>query len=428
MTKEQVDQLFEEYSRFNMDANRTTEGTGLGMSITRNLLRLMNGEISVESESGKGSTFTIRLSQGKVGSNVLGKEMADNLHNFRTSSRTQMKRVQITRDPMPYGSVLIVDDVETNIYVARGLLLPYELQIDSVDSGFAAIDRVKNGNEYDIIFMDHMMPKMDGIEATKLIRDMGYHNPIVALTANAVSGQADIFLGNGFDDFISKPIDIRQLNTILNKMIRDKYPDSVVQGAINNAAEIKQTGATTEIKDPKFIEVFLRDAIKSLAVLDVIEEKGSYDNDEDLRTYIIHVHGIKSALANIGNMELSAVALKLEMTARDNEIKIIQNENPAFLGELREFVESLMTEQEKDKVDTPEGDPSLLHEKLLVIKTACEEYDENLADNILTELREKTWPQNAEKFLSSLAEYLLHSDFDLVIEETDKYLETLEIE
>ena len=187
MTEEQVGKLFDEYSRFNMEANRATEGTGLGMSITRNLVRLMNGDISVKSEPGKGSTFTVRLPQGKIGADVLGNEMAENLRQFRTSSRAQMKRVQISREPMPYGNVLIVDDVETNIYVAKGLLAPYELKIESAASGLEAIGKIKKGREYGIIFMDHMMPQMDGVETTKIIRDLGYTQPIVALTANAVS-------------------------------------------------------------------------------------------------------------------------------------------------------------------------------------------------------------------------------------------------
>ena len=241
MTEEQVAALFDEYSRFNQKANRTTEGTGLGMSITRNLIHMMHGEIAIESESGKGSTFTVRLPQGKVNADVLGKAMAENLHQFRTSSRLEMKRAQLTREPMPYGRVLIVDDVETNILVAEGLIALYGIHVESVDSGFGAIEKIKNGSVYDIIFMDHMMPKMDGIEATSIIRSLGYERPIVALTANAVVGQADIFFRNGFDDFISKPLDIHLLNTVLNKLIRDKQPPEVIEAARRQAeAEMGQ--------------------------------------------------------------------------------------------------------------------------------------------------------------------------------------------
>jgi signal transduction histidine kinase/FixJ family two-component response regulator len=235
MTAEQVNKLFDEYSRFNQKTNRTTEGTGLGMSITRDLIRMMHGEIAVESEPDKGSTFTVRLPQGKVNADILGKAVAENLHKFRTSSRAQMKRVEITREPMPYGRVLIVDDVEMNILVAEGLISLYGINVESADSGPGAIEKIKNGSVYDIIFMDHMMPKMDGMEATRIIRSMGYERPIVALTANAVVGQADIFLKNGFDDFISKPLDIRLLNAVLNKLIRDKQPPEVIEAARRRA-------------------------------------------------------------------------------------------------------------------------------------------------------------------------------------------------
>jgi len=223
MTKEQVRFLFDEYARFNQNANRTTEGTGLGMNITQNLVRLMDGTIAVESEPNKGSVFTVRFPQKMGSTEFIGKELANNLNNHEQRGIRQIKKTQITRELMPYGSVMVVDDVETNIYVADGLLSLYELNIDSAKSGFEVIEKVKAGNVYDIIFMDHMMPLMDGVETTKLLREMNYNSPIVALTADAVAGQSEMFINNGFDDFISKPIDIRQMDRVLNKFILDKH-------------------------------------------------------------------------------------------------------------------------------------------------------------------------------------------------------------
>ena len=346
MSKNQLEKIFEEYTRFNQESNRSTEGTGLGMSITKNLIRLMGGEISVESEMGKGSVFTVRLPQQRVNSDVLGKEMAENLKQFRTSNRAQMRRAQITRDPMPYGQILIVDDVETNIYVARGLLAPYDLKFDSAGSGYAAIEKIKNGKVYDVIFMDHMMPEMDGIEATRRIREMGYSYPIVALTANAVAGQAGIFLGNGFDDFISKPIDIRQMNMLLNKMVRDKQPEEVVEAARKAAAEKQeQYVLPRQADDPEFIKVFIREAAKSLATLEGLTAQSEwYRSEDDLRTYIIHVHTIKSALSNIGRQDLSAIALKLEQAARNKITEIIVSDTPGFFRTLNDFLEELRRE------------------------------------------------------------------------------------
>jgi signal transduction histidine kinase/ActR/RegA family two-component response regulator len=224
MTEEQVSKMFEEYTRFNMEANRTTEGTGLGMNITKNLVSMMKGSISVQSEIGRGSVFTVRLPQKSCGFKAIGKEAAHALRDFKTGGKSQAKRAKILFEPMPAGKVLIVDDVETNLYVAKGLMSPYKLNITTVMSGFDAIGKIKEGNVYDIVFMDHMMPKMDGIEATKLIREYGYGKPIVALTANAVTGQSEVFLANGFNDFISKPIDVRQLNAVLKKYVSGKQP------------------------------------------------------------------------------------------------------------------------------------------------------------------------------------------------------------
>ena len=140
MTKNQLETLFDAYTRFNLAENQYVEGTGLGMSITSNLIGLMDGKIDVESEPGVGTTFTLLLPQKPVGDDRVGKETADAIGKFRTNSRAQLKRAKITQEPMPYGKILIVDDVEMNIYVARGLMAQYLLQIDSADSGFAAID------------------------------------------------------------------------------------------------------------------------------------------------------------------------------------------------------------------------------------------------------------------------------------------------
>jgi CheY-like chemotaxis protein len=227
MSKEQVEKLFDAYSRFNSDENKFIEGTGLGMNITYNLVRMMNGNIDVESELGKGSKLKVNLLQKVENPNeVIGENAIKNLKELRLSSSRQ-KKAQIVYESMSYGSVLIVDDIESNLFVAKGLLAPYDLSIDTACDGFQAIEKIEDGKIYDIIFMDHMMPQMDGVKTTKIIRDLGYQAPIIALTANAIVGQADVFLQNGFNGFISKPIDIRELNAIINKFIRDKQSPEV---------------------------------------------------------------------------------------------------------------------------------------------------------------------------------------------------------
>ena len=426
MTKEQVNKLFDEYSRFNMEANRTTEGTGLGMSITQKLISLMSGEIFVESEPGKGSTFTVHIPQGITGSDVLSREMIENLQQFQTSSKAHMRRTQITREPMPYGSVLIVDDVETNIYVARGLLAPYKLKIDAADSGFAAIEKIKRGGIYDVIFMDHMMPQMDGIEAATILRDMGYERPIVALTANAVSGQADIFLRSGFDDFISKPIDIRQMNTVLNKLIRDKQPLEVIEEARRLAKAEKGSPDAEEAGqvaiDPGFAEIFVRDALKTIAALDALSEKETY-SDEDMRSYIINIHGMKSALANIGDTKLSASAYILEQAGRNGDTSVIFSKTPVFLNSLKVLVEKLTLGVDSVGGEAADDDKPYLLAKLPAIRAACDTYDRKTAKEVITDLREKKWSQQIKKMLDEIAEHLLHTDFDEIKAIVDRFLE-----
>jgi len=223
MKPEDKERIFSEYSRFNAMANRTTEGTGIGMSITKKLVEMMNGTIRVESEYGKGSTFSVTIKQETVECEPLGIELAEQLTNFTYHSEGFASHT--VHDQMAYGKVLVVDDVDINLYVAEGMMSQYGLEIDKAISGFEAIDKVNSGNIYDVIFMDHMMPQMDGIETTQKLRESGYDGCIVALTANALVGNSDMFLQNGFDGFISKPIDIVQLDNILNKFVRDKHPD-----------------------------------------------------------------------------------------------------------------------------------------------------------------------------------------------------------
>ncbi|MCL2217773.1 MAG: ATP-binding protein [Defluviitaleaceae bacterium] len=220
--QEDMNYLFTMFNRFNMEENRTTEGAGLGLNITKNLVEKMNGTIKVQSEYGKGSVFVITVMQGPADGTPIGAEIAESLCNFTYASNYQNAEFKIPFRSMSYGRVLVVDDVETNLYVAEGLLSYYGLSIDMVTSGFDALKKTEEGNVYDIIFMDHMMPKMDGIETTKRMRKAGYEGAIVALTANALIGNAEIFMKEGFDDFIAKPLDLRQMNEILIRYVRNQ--------------------------------------------------------------------------------------------------------------------------------------------------------------------------------------------------------------
>ena len=423
MTPGQIDKLFEEYTRFNLDINRTTEGTGLGMKITQTLVWLMNGEMTVKSEPGEGSLFTVKLPQRVNGSEVLGKEMADSLREFRIDSKSN-SHTQIIRELMPYGSVLIVDDVETNIYVARGLLIPYELKIDSAESGFEAIDKIKQGKEYDIIFMDHMMPKMDGIETVKIMREMGYAKPIVALTANAVVGQAEMFIKNGFDDFISKPIDLRQLNAVLNKLVRDKQLPGILKptGDLTPEKQAEPVAAAPGISQ-RFAEIFSRDAKKAIEQLEILNKKEGDFTEDEMKTYIINVHGMKSALANIGQMKISDMALELEIAGRENNTDKIASDTQRFIDSLSALVEELTLKNKSNKNESvSQADERYLRERLAAVRASCKVFDRRGVKDVLTELGEKNWPEKIDTLLSTVNRKLLHSDFDEIITEVNSYL------
>jgi CheY-like chemotaxis protein len=340
---------------------------------------------------------------------VLGKNMSEQLQNFDLCMRS-MKIAQLVREPMPYGSVLIVDDLETNVFVARGLLAPYELSIDTASSGFEAIDKIQGGKQYDIVFMDHMMPKMDGVEATKILREQGYAGSIVALTANAVAGQAEMFLANGFDGFLSKPIDMRQMNAVLNRLIRDTMPPEAREAARRH----KSAAGGNELRpalDQHLAKIFVRDAEKAIAVLEAIYIHRCR-RDDDMHMFVVNIHAMKSALASVGEQELSAMAFSLEVAGHAENIAVMLNDTPAFLKALRAFIEKI-TPREEDKYGEPTiEEQASLRAKLLVILAACLTLEKKAAKKALAELQSKKWSRQTREQIDTMAEHLLHSDFE----------------
>ncbi|MCL2102018.1 MAG: ATP-binding protein, partial [Fibromonadales bacterium] len=400
MAKEQVRKIFDEYSRFNLTRNNEIEGTGLGMSITQGLVSLMKGEIFVESELGKGSEFMVRLPQKSAGSNILGKEISENLQKFHISNASEMEKIKIVRDPMPYGKVLIVDDVESNLYVAKHLLDPYDLSVELATSGFEAIDKIKSGKVYDIIFMDHMMPKMDGIEAVKIIRNLGYSHPIVALTANAVVGQAETFLENGFNGFIFKPINTILLNAELNKFIRDKQLPKTL-------AEFKP--------DSTLRSIFAKDAKSTLPVFESALKNIKSISNDDLDLFAVKAHAMKSALANIEENELSQIAFALEKAGKERDKNIIEAQTQKFIDALQAIINKIEAETKATAVC--DEDAGYLKEQLKIIGEACANYDAQTANAALANLNKMPWTCETKALLDRINENLLHSNFEEIATE-----------
>ena len=400
---EDRNQLFSEFLRFNNTANRMTEGTGLGLSITRKLVEMMGGSIMVESEYGKGSIFTVTVKQKVVECPAIGAELAKQLINFMFTSNRLSDEMQIHRDPMPYGKVLIVDDVQTNLFVAEGLLEQYKLKIETATNGFTVIDKIKAGNTYDVIFMDHMMPSMDGIQTTKELRNLGYTGIIVALTANAIVGNEKMFAQNGFSGFISKPINVQQLNNILNKFIRDRHPD---EAKIYSHDIILQNQNID--KNTKLLQFFSNEAKTAIATL----QETLYQ--KDIKLFTITAHAMKSALANIGESEASKLAAKLENAGLNNEMEYIITNTPDFIRILTNIIETNAQQNPTNFVDDSIAEnTAYLTEQLQLVSTACEDYDDDAAFAILKNLLEKKWQIKTADELKQIHDILfVYSDFE----------------
>ena len=245
----------------------------------------------------------------------------------------------------PDAKILIVDDINTNLKVIQGLMLPYNMQLELCNSGKAAIEAVKS-KDYDMVFMDHLMPEMDGVETVRRIREMGKDDPyykylpIIALTANAVSGTREMFMANSFDDFLSKPIDIIMLNTVLKNWVPKNKWDRSANIPADNADELPDRNIKIEGLDiqtgisgsGKKFEIFLETlyAFSEEGEKRISEVKKSLKKN-DLPLYKTHVHGIKSACASIGAVELSGTAKELEMAAVQKDLAFITKHNARFI-------------------------------------------------------------------------------------------------
>jgi CheY-like chemotaxis protein/HPt (histidine-containing phosphotransfer) domain-containing protein len=328
--------------------------------------------------------------------------------------KKRLEESKIIREHMPYGKVLVVDDVRTNLYVAEGLLAAYGLNVETASSGFEAIEKAENGKTYDMIFMDHMMPLMDGIETTQKLRAMEYKGVIVALTANALVGNDEMFKQNGFDDFISKPINAHQLNACLNKYIRDRHPEEAEKHKPVTSALVQ-----FDEKNPKLLEIFRRDAGKAIITLRETLADG------DVKMFTTTAHAMKSALANIGESDASEMAFALENAGLDGDLEFISRNTERFIEMLDILIKRFHPPEavNESKAETPE-DTTFLMEQLQIIKTACDDYDDTAAYAALDRLKEKPWKIETSSAIEQIRDMLfLHSDFEGAAERVSRLLE-----
>jgi signal transduction histidine kinase/FixJ family two-component response regulator/HPt (histidine-containing phosphotransfer) domain-containing protein len=443
--EEDLKKLFSEYTQFEAAANRQLEGTGLGLSITQGLVGRMGGTITVASEYLRGSVFQVVLPQVILDEKPVGMEMVEKLCNFRfIEDRSRSRGNTLIRSYMPYGKALVVDDIQTNLDVMTGLLMPYGLRVDTAISGEEAVERIRSGEViYDVIFMDHMMPEMDGTEATRNIRneiDTDYARtvPIIALTANAIAGSREMFLENGFNDFISKPIDIKRLDTVLNQWIRDKQNEETLKEAESRAMERPEEPSPPRESDLEgkwllehpvdgidFASVLLLYGNSGAAYMPIIKsfvahtpqllEKMRKDLETSPADYLIEVHGLKGTCNAIGAIETGALARELELGMKDEKLEMVKSRNDELMeraGRLTEGLQKLLAQWElsrltEHKERRGEPDRALLRR----LSEAAASFNSNETEELLGELEQYRYERGGD-FIQWLREQAENFDYD----------------
>lgn len=324
--KEDFQKLFEKFSRLETATKNEIEGTGLGLVITKRLVDLMGGKIWFESEYGAGTNFYIELSQKIVNKEAIGNILIEN----------SIKHDHSYIDCSNY-KLLLVDDNKLNLKVAEKVLEPYKFSITTLDNGKDCVDLIKSGEEFDMIFLDHMMPRMDGIEVLHILHKLDGYTipPVVALTANAITGMREMYLNEGFDEYLSKPINTGDLdklirkyfggkvNTIYNKQMSKEQKNSIdkMQYLKNNGFLIDE--ALTYVKDmnsfDEFLKEFYEDLDNQLAKLEKTLK------DENIKKYSVLVHGLKSNYRSFGMKEYADLAYEHEKNAKNENLDYIKN-------------------------------------------------------------------------------------------------------
>ena len=423
--QEDLKKLYSPFERIEEVRNRTIEGTGLGMSIVKQLLSMMDSQLVVKSVYGEGSDFSFAVRQKAMTWEPIG--------NFTEMYEKSLETTEEYHESFhaPDAHILVVDDTKMNLTVVRGLLKETQIKIDTAESGSETLTLVAK-NKYDIIFLDQRMPVMDGIETLHAMQHMeGNLNigvPCIALTANAISGAREMFLQEGFDDYVSKPVD----GSRLEKLIRKYLPSELVikpgdksfdEGAEaesdgENEGEIGEGGASSsrEIEIIKAIEeIDYKSAVRNCMNDDILLEAAkdfigaALDNSAaiegfwksgDLKNYTIKVHALKSSSRLIGAMGLSEKAAYLEKCGDDGKKDEIDAKTPDLLAYYRQLYDKLSKIEESNEADDRELiEPERLQEAYMAIAEMVRSFDFDGADDVLKMLEVYRIPDDeAEKY------------------------------
>ena len=431
--EEDISKLFARFERIEEEKNKNIEGTGLGISITMQLLKLMDSELKVESEYGKGSRFSFVLKQWIVNNEPIG-----NLEERIKQHASDYKyRVSFTA---PNAHVLVVDDNTINRTVFINLLKQTKIQIDEAKSGMECLEKVQE-KRYDLIFLDHMMPEMDGVETLHHMKAMNTYpckdTPVIALTANAISGAHEMYLKEGFTEYLSKPIQPEKLE----KMIVSMLPQELVE----EYETVDCAGNDESISLPDVDGIDWDIALQHASNLENLKETlfvlyTTLDGDADeleayytkmrnndgnaIQNYRIKVHAMKSSASLIGAMKLSQSAKELEDAAKTNDTDFITENTITFIKDWRSYKDKLAVCIETEEKKQVEDVTDILN-ALQELKYAMDNLDIDTADEIMNQLRQYEYSPEVQEDMEQLSVHVVNLDSEQAQEVIDMLISKL---
>lgn len=434
--KEDQKILFDAFQRVEMDRNRYVEGTGLGLTISQNLVNMMGGVIEVESEYGKGSRFFFTIEQTIIDPTPVSAVNYNGQKDNVTEKEAECLFIA------PEAHILLVDDNELNLVVAKELLKPLRMQIDTAENGLQAVKMVR-GSQYDLVLMDHMMPVMDGIEAAKAIRalpeDKYQKLPIIALTANAMVDARKEFLNAGMNGFVAKPIDFARICNQLKlwlpkdlvrdvpkeeakKLLADDLSDREIQPedpqmGFSFEEGVKHCGSKAALM--KTIRIFYRTIDSKANKIEQCLKEGMISD------YVIEVHALKSSALLIGAVPLSEAAKELEDYGKQGKTEVLEEKTPDVLTLYRDLKNILRPYAEKEEDAKKEFSDGEWITALQQIHQCIEQFDLDGVDQIMEQLEEYQVPECIRESMDQLRVYVADVSMEEIMELTDTMTELL---
>ena len=428
---EDIKRLFSEFERIDEKRNRKVEGTGLGMTITKSLLEMMDSHLEVESVYGVGSRFGFRLKQKVLRWEELGSYETSYREYIGSHSKYSEKFTA------PDADILVVDDNPMNLMVLQSLLKQTQVRIDTADSGDKALS-MTFGKKYDIILLDHMMPEKDGIETLHEMRsrdnDPNDDTPVICLTANAISGAREQYIAEGFDDYLTKPVDSAKLEDMImrylpaDKILEGSYDESelseeyegIIPDKVRENPEIDiETGIKNNGSERTYLETLKLYAREAYSYTDEIER---YMASGDVKNATVKIHALKSTSRTIGAVAIGELAQKLEDAGKKNDIATLNDELGGLLDRCRylgDKLSELLLEDMEDKGEAGDRvivDDDKLKDAYSRILQFAKECDNASINEVLEELKGYTIPDNEKERFKDLVSALDYFDFDRIIE------------